>query len=84
MFLPILPVDEICFDYLVQGVVLKAHHELDISNHVLYGVILPNFNSIEPLADLSVDDEEDLEVAHQLLLSCLFSGFEGKSPHFLI
>jgi hypothetical protein len=64
MFLTILPIEEICFNYLVQGVVLKPHHQLDISNHVLYRVILPHFNSVKPFADLCVYDEQDLEVAH--------------------
>jgi hypothetical protein len=82
--LPIFPVCKISLDNFSKRFILKPYHQLYISHHVLYGVVLPHFDAVESFAHLCVDHEKNLEVSHQLLFTCFLPGVESEGTHLAL
>lgn len=82
--MPILPVSKIALYDLSKRFVLKSDHQLNISHHVVNGVVLPHFDAVESLSHLCVDDEENLEVSYEFFLAGLLPSVECEGADFAL
>lgn len=57
LLLAILVVDEIVFDYIIEGFITKSYHQLYIFHYLLNAHVLSHLYSVYPLSYLYFDEE---------------------------